>query len=192
MINRRMMQSFKNGGFTLIEIVVGIGVIAVLIFALLNLYLAYGTLYNSQNTELTVLSEGRTVMSEFTLFTIQAYRVAGNFTFSTTTYYSGTSTVVLQIPAIANDGSIISNTWDYVVFYANGNNLYRQTQADGASNRISETKLLTSNLQGLSFTYDNIDFTQVQKVSIDLNLQKQDAKYTATNHLTQELILRNF
>lgn len=190
MINTRTIR--PQPGFTLIEIVVGIGVISILIFSLLNLYLAYGSLYNFQNAELTTLSEGRTVMSEFTLFTIQAYRVVGNFTFSTTTYYSGTSTLVLQIPAIASDGSIISNIWDYIVFYPSGNNLYRQTQANAGSARVSGTKLLTSNLQSLSFTYDNIDFTQVQKVSIDLNLQKQDSKYTATSHLTEQLILRNF
>ena len=179
-------------GFTLIEMVVGIGVISILIFALLNLYLAYGSLYTFQNAKLTTIAEGRVTMSDFTLFTIQAHRVIGSFTFTTTTYYSGTSTVILQIPAMTSGGSIISNVWDYVVFYTSGANLYRKTQADEASSRTSGTKLLTSNLQSLIFAYDNADLTLAQKVSIDLNLQKQDVKYTAASHLTEQLILRNF
>ena len=188
----KMRLTRPQPGFTLIEIVVSIGVISILIFTLLNLYLAYGSLYTFQNAELTTLAEGRSTMSEFTFFTIQARRVVGNFTIGTTTHYSGTSTLAVQIPAITSGGGIISNTWDYVVFYPSGANLYRALQADGASARVSETKLLTSNLQSLIFAYDNADLTLVQKVSIDLNLQKQDVKYMATSHLTEQLILRNF
>ncbi len=179
-------------GFTLIEVVVGIGVLVVLLFSLFNLYLAYGSLYTSQNNQLTIVAAGRSIMSELGLYTVQAYRVVGNYTIATTTYYSSTTTLALQIPAINSGGSIINNTWDYVVFYANGTNLYRTIAADGASSRISGTRKLTNYLQNITFTYDNADLTLAQKVSIDLNLQNQEGNYTATNHLTEQLTLRNF
>ncbi len=190
MIKLRFFHSRR--GFTLIEIVVVVGVFAIMIFALLNLYLAYGSLYNFQNAQLTTQTEGRAVMSEFSLFTIQGHQVLSNITIATNTYYSGTTTLVLEIPSITSGGSIISNTWDYVVFYVSGKKIYRTIQPDAASARISGTKLLTSNLQSLSITYNNADLTQAQKVSIDLTLQNINVKNTATNHLTEDLILRNF
>ena len=90
-------------------------------------------------------------MSDFTLFTIQAHRVIGSFTFTTTTYYTGTSTVILQIPAMTSGGSSVRDVWDYVVLYTSGANLYRKTQVDEASSRTAGTKLLTGNLQSLIF-----------------------------------------
>ena len=179
-------------GFTLIEIIVGIGVFILLIFALFNLYLVYGSLYSFQDTQLTATMDGRVAMSEITFLTVQAYRVVGNITIATTTYYSGTTTLVLQIPSMAAGDGTISNTWDYAVFYINGTNLYRTIQANAASSRISGTRLLTGNLQNLVFSYDNADLTQAQKVSIDINIQTQTAKYTATNHSTEQVTLRNF
>lgn len=179
-------------GFTLIEVVVSLGVFTLLLLAMFNLYLTYGSLYTSQETKLTTLAGGRAALSEVSLFTVQAYRVVGNITIATTTYYSGTTTLALQLPAINSGGGIINNAWDYVVFYKSDANLYRTIQADGASVRISGTKSLTNNLQSLIFTYDNADLTQAQKVTINLTTQNRDGRQTATSSFTAELTLRNF
>ena len=189
---KKMRFTKHLAGFTLIEIVIGIGVFILILFALFNLYLTYGSLYTLQQARLTAISRARAAMSEITLLTLQARRVAGNVTIGTTTYYSNTTTMALQLPAITSGGGIISNTWDYVVFYSNGENLYRTTQADGSSYRVSETKLITNNLQSISFTYDNADLILAQKVTINIITQSQDARHTATSSLNTQLNLRNF
>src|SRR5690349_2444066 len=94
-----------NRGFTLIELVVVTGVFIILAFALFNLYLAYGSLYNFQNAQLTTQTEGRSVMTDFSLYTVQAHQVLSSATISTTTYYSGTTTLVLELPSITSGGS---------------------------------------------------------------------------------------
>jgi prepilin-type N-terminal cleavage/methylation domain-containing protein len=190
MTKKRFFRS--QAGFTLIEIVVSIGVFTIILVVLFNLYLTYISLYTSQQAKLTAVARARYSLSEITLLTLQAHRVAGNTTVGTTTYYSNTTTIVLQLPAITANGNTINNTWDYVVFYKNGTNLYTITQADAASTRISQTKILTDNLQSLNFTYNNADLTMAEKVLITITTQSRDTHHVASSSLTEELTLRNF
>ncbi len=179
-------------GFSLIEMVIVIFLFSIILVALFTLYDRHSTIYNYEQGMVKTAGGGRTALNEITSFGQQAHHVMAAQVVNGVNYASGANTLVLQLPSANSSGSIIVGAWDYVAFYVSGTKLWETVQADPASFRKTGNKLLTDSLQGITFTYDNGNYSLVKKVSVDLQSQTTVHAELISSHLEQQIYLRNY
>lgn len=180
-----------KSGFTLIEVAITVALFVVLALGVEQLYVAYSRIVNVQTASIGVALGASAIMDAVKNAGLQADHVVASHAFAGTTYASGTSTVVFELPSVDASGSIIGSTFDYVGIYATGTSAYRVTDAAAGSVRPSGTKLLTSFLSSLSFTYDSSSFPSVASVAADATTSAASRGQTTMVHLSERVHLRN-
>lgn len=181
----------KKRGFTLLESVIVIGVSAMALIALTNLFLIFNAMYGYQQAFIATAGSSGAAINAFEAAILPADQVLASHSFSGTVYSSSATVLVLELPAIDSSGNTLPSAKDYIVFYVSSANLYRLMQADASSARISGLKKLSTTLSSLSFTYDNSDFTKVTNVIADIQTQAQFKQQTVQSHLREKVYLRN-
>lgn len=182
----------QNSGFTLIETIIVVALFAIMIVAIFGLFDYHAKIYKYQEALVRVSGSARSALNAIQFYTLQAHAVLASQTVNGTAYTSnGSSTMILQLPALNGSGNIISNTWDYVVFHVNGANLIETIQADPASSRNSGDVLLSDSLQSIVFTYDNNSFPLVGKVTLSLQTTQQLVSGTVSFQTEGTFSLRN-
>lgn len=182
----------RQRGFTLIEIVVVIGLISLVLGGVLALFISNNRIYNYQTALIKASGSARTAMNAFSQDALQGYRVLASYNINGTPYNSNSSTVIFQLPAYNSSGTVISNTYDYVAYSVTGTSLKRDLQAASGSVRITSTKILSSSVSSWAVTYDNAVFSSVKKVSVDLVTSESYKSQTVTQHLAGQYKLRNY
>lgn len=178
-------------GFTLLESVVVVGVTALALGALANLFFIFNALYGYERVFLAVAGSSSEAMSAFEAAVLPAEEVLASHDFSGTVYESATTTLVLMLPAVDSSGDVIAGAKDYVAFHAEAGVLYRTVLADAGSVRTSGTKRLTSTLSSLSFTYDDSNLSQATSITVDIETQAAFKERVVQNRLHERLYLRN-
>lgn len=166
-------------------------VLSLLLLGMLSLFDWHNKVYYLEQAEVQATGSARTALSHMDKYIGQASTILASQDIGGTTYNSGATTVVLQIPAIDNNNDIIATTSDYVVYYVDGTQLFEVLQAGTNSIRKSATKQLSDSVNTLSFSYDNADYSQVRKVTVDLQTRAQARATQVNTHLTQTIFLRN-
>lgn len=184
--------TYSEEGFTIIEIVVVLFFIALIGTALFAVFTEHNKIYNFEQALIKATGSARTSLNEITEFGLQAHRVIQSQTVNSVAYTSGAQTLILQLPAIDSSGSIINGTYDYVVFNLSGSTLTEQIQAGSGSARATGAKQLSTSVTSLAFTYDNVDFTQVKNISVDLRTAETSRGETINQHLEQKIRIRNY
>jgi len=153
----------------------------------------HATIYRYENALIATNGSARTVLNELELNTLQAHRVLASQVINGVTYSSGANVLVLQLPTTDSSGNFVANSWDYLAIYTSGAQIWEQTQAATGSHRYTGSRLLSNSLKTLSFSYDNVSFPSVKKVSVDLTTEAiyQTTKVVDT-HLKQTLRLKNY
>lgn len=177
--------------FTLIEVMITVALFVVLALGIEQLYVVYGRLINLQTSSIGVALGASAIMDATRNAALQADHVVASHPFSGTTYASGTSTAVFELPSIDASGSAIAGTFDYVGIYASGTSAYRVVDAAAGSSRISGMKQLTPLLTALTFTYDNASFPSVTSVIADATTSAVVRGQTTAVHLEGHFYLRN-
>ena len=179
-------------GFTMIEtlIVAAIGVSMLIILTILIFNFNKTSTY--QQALIASSGSASTLMRSIGSLVLPASAVLQAHTFSSATYTSTSTALVLEIPSIDNSGNVIANTYDYAVFYASSTKAYRLLEANVLSSRVSETKLLSSTINTLIFTYNNTDFTQVHTITVDVRTQTYAKEDVLSDHRREQFRLRNF
>ncbi len=187
------MKLANQKGFTLIEVVIVIGIFSLLMIALLDLFDWHNKIFLLERADTEATGSARTAMNNMTENISQASSVVTSHTFGSTTYTTGTNTLVLQIPSYNSSGNIITGTYDYVAYYKSGNALYQILEAGSGSARKANTKQLATNAATLTFTTDYpLDVAQATNVIIDLQTQATiRGNNTSTAHVTNTIFLRN-
>lgn len=180
----------RHSGFTLLETVLTVGIVSLLMGGLALLFLFFSNLYQYELAYIRAHSAGSAIRSIAGL-TLQAQSVLGSHTFGSGSYTSNSTTLVLKIPTVDASGVVIPLTYDYMVVYVSGSNLYQQLEPDASSARVGGVKLLTDSLKTLLFTYDNADYTQVTRVTVDITTEVIEKTKIVTNHIRQDMPLRN-
>lgn len=183
-------------GFTLVEILV-IFVVAsiagVLLLAILN---QSNRLFFNQSSKVTQginLNDASLQISESIR---QTQAIAVSYANGGTTYTTGSSTLVLQIPSTDSAGSSISQTYDYIVITQDMALLRKKIFPDAVSKRSSEDKVLSTRLSSLQFTYlDNSDIvvspTLATKISYTISLLDKSGSGNQQTNGSGTVILRN-
>jgi prepilin-type N-terminal cleavage/methylation domain-containing protein len=181
----------KKRGFTLIEMIITLGISVVALIALVNIFLTFNSVYGYQQAFMAAAGSAGSAMNALEAAVLPADQVLASHSFSGTAYSSGATALVLELPAVDSAGNIVAGVKDYIAFYTSGTTLYRLTLAGAGSARVSGTKKLSTTLNSISFTYDNADFTKVTNVTADVQTQAQYKQQTVQGHLSEQLYLRN-
>lgn len=177
--------------FTLLEVVITIGIFLIMFIALVNFFVSSNSTFNYDKSYVDTASGAETVMTAVSASVLPADQVVASHAFSTGTQTTSTTTLVLELPAVDSTGAIVSGAYDYVAFYQAGSSAYERIEANAGSARKTATKLLTDKLSSLTFSYDASDMTLVTRVTVDVQTQATAKESTLSNHLTKQLRLRN-
>jgi type II secretory pathway component PulJ len=187
-----MMKHARTQGFSLAEVVIAIGLFVLILFVLFNFFVTYNATYRYERALIQTAGSASAAVRDVEAFTLQAYQVVSGHTFTSGTYTSSSTALVLELPAIDSSANVIVGAYDYVAFYLDGTNLYRILETDPASTRAGGTKLLSTTVTDLLFTYDNTDVTQVTEVTISIDTATMIKGDPVESSLTQQVRLRNF
>lgn len=177
--------------FTLIEAVITVALSVVLVLAIAQLYIVYGRAIEFQQSSIAITLGGSSIMDAARSAGLQARHVVASHTFSGIEHASGTTTAIFELPAVDASGAIIADTYDYVGIATSSTNAYQLVDAAAGSVRVSGQKKLTGNLNAISFTYDNQDFSLVKSITIDATTTAVVRGQAAQTHLREHVYLRN-
>lgn len=158
----------KHQGFTLIELVVVVALVAICSTVLVSLFIGHNRIYRTQTAELDVTGDARQALDDIDSYVRQTNRTLSTYS----TYTANAQVLILQIQSVNSSSQLIASTFDDVVYYLNNGNLYRQVFPNPSSSRTAQTKKLAGNVTGLIFTYNNPDYAQVTEVTTNITVQE--------------------
>jgi prepilin-type N-terminal cleavage/methylation domain-containing protein len=182
----------RKRGFTLIEMVVVIALMGILLSALFVLYQRHGILYSYEQVLVEVSGSARSSVAEIVEAGAQAQRVIASRTVNGVSRTSNATTVIFELPSIDAQSQAVSGAFDYIVFYKDDNDFWMDAEMNAQSVRKVTKKKLSSSMSALTFSYDNVNFTLVRKVTVDLEMSKRLKTQTIKANLKQVVTLRNF
>ena len=180
-----------QNGFSLIEMVIVIAVGTAMLIVLGALIFNFNKTSIYQQTLVQSSGSANALLREIKSLALPANAVLETHTFSSATHTSTTTSLVLRIPSINGSGSVITNTYDYAAFYVAGTKAYRLLEANALSNRTSGTKLLSSTISTLTFTYNNVSFPAVNTITVDIRTQASTTQEMLTDRRIEQIRLRN-
>lgn len=190
-----MRYNYHTRGFTVMETLIVVAVSVVLIFAFINLYIGYDTLFSAEEVRLTARESASVVVSTLYDAALQADTILASRTVAGSLYTTGADTLVLELPAITSSGDVIAETFDYVAFYVSGTGVYRVLEANAASSRVSGITQLTAVLDpspsAFVLGYDTADVTEATRIDISVTTTAQSGHQNSQSHLEQSVYIRN-
>ncbi|MFH1193797.1 MAG: prepilin-type N-terminal cleavage/methylation domain-containing protein [bacterium] len=161
----------KNRGITIIEMVISLSIFAVVSIIIASLYIYHSNLYRIESADAGIKTQRAVFIKNFRETAEASSAVVATMTIGGTAYASSSSTVIFQTPSIGADKNIISNKFDYIVFYKTANDLYMETSADAASQRKSLKRKLSDKANALTFRYDTTVPSSASLVTASLSLK---------------------
>lgn len=177
-------------GFTLLEALVAMALFLVIIVALSNVILSFYTLFSTEQATVDVSYSAHAVMRAVTDAAAQADRIVSSHAFFGTTYTTGPSVVVFELPSVDSSGNTLGS-YDYVAVVASSTDAYEYTDAASGSARASRTRHLSDVLSSLVFTYGAADPTQASEVSAIVQTAMSVHQKTISETVSQAAYLRN-
>lgn len=171
-------------GYTLVELVIVIGVFVMMLSALVVLYLRFGTTFAQQSASIEVSHSASSILNAFGQLSTQASGIPASYTINGTTYTTGSTTLVVQLPSISASGNVISGSYDYGVLTWSGTACDEVVSPSASSARTPVSKRLSTVVQNLTFTYNAADVTQATRVNADLTTGTTVRGQAFTTHLT--------
>ena len=181
----------SDKGFTLIETLVAVALISLLSIMIVNIFISYNDFFLSHESNIDTARSANAIMSEVGSAVLQATQVSTTHTFAGTSYSSDADTLVLELPAITQDGDTVPSAFDYVALYASGTVAYLVVDAHASSVRSDETRTLSTTLYSLTFGYDSASMADVSSVETDVRTRAERKGRTVESHLKQQVYLRN-
>lgn len=194
-----MKHVVKQLGLTLLEVVIVVGIAATLGALMVGILVNnIGTLYQ----ERSIVSEGVSLndaLQKINSQISQSTSVATSYPETLPLYNSDSSTLVLKQLSLSTSGNIISGIYDFVVIYKDttrGNILHLQIFADPSSARSSGSEIITTVLEGISFTYldknNNLVLPQLaSRVKVDLSVLYKTGSIGSKRSSSSVTTLRN-
>ncbi len=186
------MRRSHSAGFTLMESVVMIFILAFLLIALFSMYEWHGKVYQFQRAVVAVTEQARFSTQAMQDFVSQGNRVLASANINSQVYTSSTTTLVVKLPSADKSGNIIPSTWDLGVFYLNGNKLFYLMSPGAGSGRAGGLKLLSDRVTKLEFIYDYSDWNLVKKVEIDFTLTDYAREQAVVKRIKENFYLKNY
>lgn len=177
--------------FSLIEVIIVVAISALVAGALANIFFYYNSSYLYQNASVNVSSSAASFLNEMSELALQAKTISTSRAVSGTTYTTGSTTVVFELPAMNSSGDVLPNAYDYAILYATSTHLYRILDVHGSSVRKASTVQYSDVLSNLTLTYDNATPANATSITVDLSTATTSRGKTAATQLKQTVYLRN-
>lgn len=175
------------------ELVVVIGILALLAIFLLGILVSNNRFYANQSDEIRAISGTRIISDRIAEFTRAAVNVLANYTYSGVNYVSDADTIVFQIPAVDASWNIISATYDTVIITedtADPSRLLLLLDPGASSARRARNLELTGKLDTVSFTYSPGAPPAAQKVDYLIRINMGGSS-PAVEYVEGSVTLRN-
>lgn len=185
-------------GLTLIEVLITMG-ISVIVGALLVVIIVNSSgLYSKESSNLQQGLNINDALLNIRQDIKQANNIVSSYIGGSTTYTSGSEQLVLKISSIDSGGNPIDETFDYFVFFKDGNNLRFKTFPDSLSSRKAQDQIFSTHVNSLNFQYLNLANppgevvpSVAAKVRVSLSLNQKSGAGFETQVATSEAGLRN-
>lgn len=183
-------------GFTLLELMITTAIVGI-VGTLLAMILVNNTgLFYQQSSKVTQGVGLNDSLTEVRSNIKEAQSVANSYVSGGTTYTSGPSELVLQLSSFDSSGNVIADTYDYVVFAKQSDQIRFKVFPNVASSRKSAEQILSLAVDQILFEYfDNagssVSPASAVRVKLTLTLKQKAGKNFETNIATTEGYLRN-
>lgn len=185
-------------GFTLVEALITLAIGIVVASFLLVIMVNTGGLFYTQSSKVEQGLNINDAMARIKQSIKGSSSVAVSYTSGSTTYTSGTQTLVLKVPSQDSSGNNISNTFDYYIFFLDGTNLRFKVFPDSQSSRKGVDQIFSTKVNTLLFQYSNsqsppqeVMATSAVKIRVTLTLRQKAGAGFEQNIATGEANLIN-
>lgn len=179
---------------SLADSLIAIFILTLIIGVLIGVYLTYNNVikiqiaYNELNANSTI------AISKISKNVRQASRVVDATTINFTNYSTDHDTLILELPSIDSDQEIISDSYDYLVYFidpADSTKLKSDIEPSGGSSRSSGEGLISEFVESITFNYNETDYLSINEVEIVM-VTAQSAGHTEQRMTIQSSVkLRN-
>lgn len=188
----------KQKGLTLIEVLIS-ALIAVMAGGLLLAVIVNSTnFFYKQSAKVNIGLNANDALAQISQNIKESAKVAPSYSPGAETYTSGATQLILKVPSQDPSGSIISDTFDYFVYFLDQSSLRLKTFPDILSVRKPQDRIFSTNVDSLFFQYLNsqnppaeITPAAASKVRVTLTLNIKSGMSFETNTATTEANLRN-
>jgi prepilin-type N-terminal cleavage/methylation domain-containing protein len=178
-------------GFSAIEVIIVVALSTIVMSAIYSIYLTYNSTYLVQNASIAASESAAFFMNDFAEIGRQSSAIVSTRTFSGVSYSTGSTTLILEVPAIDSNSNVLPNTYDYAVFYSTSTSVYRIFEANALSYRASTTKKYSDIVSNLTFTYNNGTPSLATSTAADITSKTQVKLNTIQTRLKHQIYLRN-
>lgn len=178
-------------GFTLIELLIVLGLMAMMFLVLNMFFVSTHSAIVYQDALMDVSGSSSAVVTAVGEAVRPATRIVDSHAFGSGTHTTSDTSLVVEIPAIQEDGSAIADAYDYITFYTEGKDVYTETAADSESSREDRTKILAHNATSLTFAYDTDEPETATLVTLRIETEGSAATRTASSSAQATFYLRN-
>lgn len=188
----------RERGFTLIEVLVAVGIATIAGVLLVVVIVNSAGLYSNQSAKIQEGLNINDAIMKVRGSIKPANAVADYYTSGSTTYTSGANQLVLKMASIDLSNNIITDTYDFFVFFLDQNSLRFKIFPDPVSSRKTQDQVLSTSVDNLNFRYFDSATPPVEvipaaatKIRITLTLKQKSGAGFETNTATAEANLRN-
>jgi len=186
----------QNKGFTIAEIQVALFIAVIILLAATSLYIFYWRTFIIGNTYLDVYSNSRVAIDRIARDIKWSAEVAANYG----GYATSDDTIVLKVPSLNAQGSVITAHYDHVIYRLQGSDLYRIVQIDALSSRKNENRVIARHCKPLTFSSGGVTLSHITYLStvntvavtlpINETMISLSGKGTQTAQLTPTTVIR--
>jgi len=179
---------------TLADSLITIFILTLVIGTLMGVYFTYNNVikvqiaYNELNANSTI------ALNKISKNVRQASSVVDATTINSTNYSTDHDTLILELPSIDSDQKIISNSYDYLVYFidpADSTKLKSDIEPSVGSSRSSGEGLISEFVESITFNYNETDYLSINEVETVL-VTTQSAGHTEQKMIIQSSVkLRN-
>lgn len=192
-------MKISSFGFSLVEILVALGVASVAGVILISILVSGNSLFMQQNSNVFQGLSLNHATEQINDSISQASQVANSYPEMSPTYVTSESVLVLKIPSIDSSGNIIDQKFDYIVISQDdqkSNILRKRVFPDPSSSRKNENGVLATTVSSLTFSYldsNNITVSppSATKISFSIMLTEKAGSDNKTSSVSGQVNLRN-
>lgn len=185
-------------GLTLVEVLIAVGIATIVSALLVVIMVNSAGLFYQESSKLTAGLNINDALSKIRSSIKESSAVVSSYTSGLTSYTTGATQIVLKIPSVDSLGNIISDTFDYSIFFLDQTKLRFKLFPDAQSSRKPQDQIFSTSVDSLSFKYfdsqnppSEVTPTSAFKVRISLTLKQKNGGSLETNTATSEAGLRN-
>lgn len=186
-------------GMSLVEVIIASAIAGVIGVLLVGFLVQNNGIYFNQTSKISQGTSLNDSSSKIDSVIKNASSVALNYPISNPQYTSDTSTLVLALPSIDSQSTIIENTFDYAVIAKDAqkpNVLRKQIFPNPSSSRKSENTVLSTTLSQITFLYYDstghiVSPTLATKVAYSINQNQKASFGNQTSSFSGQVNLKN-